>query len=757
MRKIYNYIMLAVVALTTVGCVDDLIDPNTPSTGNGDDVQFGLAFADLETRTIYGAEANDAFPIYWSNGDKVLVASPQCAVKSAEYEVTPVSGQSYAEAMNKAGAAGVQWGAEAADFYSIYPADKASWNTLEADKVIANLSIDSEQSANIVTNNNVYSSADMDNVIMYARTIGAQNGETVNLKYIPYSTILEFEVAIAQNTDDQGNLANWGSAKVMSMTLTAPDNTPIAGDFTFRFDGDNRVVTAAGNNINVITIDFTTQPLLNETNQKLYVKFALIPSADIDITKSGWTVDLEVLEGNDTETTTYTKTLAISTALKPGQIHKIKLPKLRSTEAWDPSENMDKWITTLYDYKNIYLTELSVPGAWYAGAPTGDGYQSTDNIETLWNKGVRAFAVECRTLSGFNLFGGGTPEAVVVSGTGRNSTYDDYRDPLTGSATKIRSIIASIANQVANSVVKENNTVVDGEYAVLVLSYADGGEGGHRDQDHAYFINGIKTEIAQSGVTNNIYGGKIDANTTINDVLGKLIIKVNVDENLPIGSYTFTEETDGTITGGMSALISYNPFLQQLPEGTNFDTPLFSKLYWSEWKDSYKKTTTNNSSDFLWCFSSANRTQVDTGTDTTIPTYAQRQTALRSMITESKGLTENSAHNIWFYFNAGGTQTTSQTNKTTSATDFASNMNKWLLDVIKLKANGGTDTEGVMGIKGAYVESDPSPLGIVMFNQCTNSTYYGPEIINEIVHMNNKFKLLRAGADDGGEGDGVLD
>ena len=84
-------------------------------------------------------------------------------------------------------------------------------------------------------------------------------------------------------------------------------------------------------------------------------------------------------------------------------------------------------------------------------------------------------------------------------------------------------------------------------------------------------------------------------------------------------------------------------------------------------------------------------------------------------------------------------------------------MNKWLLEVIKLKANGGEDTEGVMGTKGAYIESDPSPLGIVMFNQCTNKTYHGPEIINEIVHMNNKFKLLRAGADDGGEGNGGLD
>ena len=38
-----------------------------------------------------------------------------------------------------------------------------------------------------------------------------------------------------------------------------------------------------------------------------------------------------------------------------------------------------------------------------------------------------------------------------------------------------------------------------------------------------------------------------------------------------------------------------------------------------------------------------------------------------------------------------------------------------------------------------------------MFNQCTSDTYYGPAIIEEIVHMNNKFKLLRAADTDNSE------
>ena len=85
-----------------------------------------------------------------------------------------------------------------------------------------------------------------------------------------------------------------------------------------------------------------------------------------------------------------------------------------------------------------------------------------------------------------------------------------------------------------------------------------------------------------------------------------------------------------------------------------------------------------------------------------------------------------------------------------SATDFATVMNPWLLNVINLKANGGINDAGI------HVESEPSPMGLVFFNQCTNSTYKGPEIIKAIVEMNNKFELLRAGADGGGTGDGPM-
>lgn len=754
MKRIYNYILLAALTFMAIGCVEESLKPDMPSSGCENDVKFGLSLEDPKTRTIYGAEANNAFPVYWSEGDKVLVASPQCAVNSAEYAVTPISGQSYAEALNKTGAAGVQWGSKDASFYSVYPSTNASWTSLTESNVTAKLNIASEQEANLTLDNGVYGAADMSNVIMYAEKLNVTNGSVVQLNYKPYSTVLEIDLGIAQNKDDQGNSKGYGTVKIESITLTAPTGTNITGDFTLTFNGSTPTIAPAGNNGDAITMQFVAQPMLSETNQTLKAKIALIPLSGITSLKD-WTISVTVYEGTDTVSKTYTKTLDVTSALTAGQIHKIKLPRFYSTTKWEP--DLDQWITQLYDYKNIYLTELSVPGAWYAGAPADDGYQATADIATLWNAGVRGFAVECRTCSEYSNWSY-VPSSVIVSGTGESPFYVGDAYIAKSTVVYIRDVISDIATAVAATVTTDENGVKNAEYAVLVLSYADGGDSGHRDEDHAFFINGIKTEIAESGTTNIVYSSEITPNTTIADVIGKLIIMVNVDYELTKGDYN----------GSMNALLTYVPHVDHLEQHlaenettVDYSKIRFSPMYWQTWVDDYKVTplTTPSATDNLYlCFASANRTQLNTGTNTTIPTYAERQEALRSMIVQSRQISsaENSAHNVLFFFNAGGTQATSQTSTSPSTSAFAAEMNPWLLEVIKLKANGGTDTSGYYsGTVGTRVEADPSSLGLVFFNQCTSTSYNGPEIINEIIMMNDKFKLLRAtdtdNPDEGGE------
>ena len=717
--KTYRYIFLTLAAATIASACSEELNPNDLNKANpGDEVQFGAALPG-KTKTVYGEETSTGFPIYWVNGDKVRVASPQCSAShnSAEYQVA-VEGatQNYATSLTKTGDAGVQWGDnETADFYSIYPATASTKLEISGGTVSTTLRVDATQFASTKDLGTSYYAqpAEMGNVVMYAKRAGVNRNDpdtkgVVELHYTPFSTVLEFELTAPDTYS--GNQKN--QITIQSITLAAP--TTIAGDFTFIFPASSsdspsvKAPTEGGSNS--ITLHFLDNnqytTVLSTTKQTLKAKMCIMPISGVK-NLSGWTVAVATSAG------TFSKTLSDQTGeLKPGLVHKIKLPKLNyASDEW--KYDLTNWITSLPDYTNIYLSEISLPGAWYAGS--NEAYQATSNITELWNAGVRAFAVECRTSSGHY---SGTPEYLCISGTGKNTSLADWYY----GGTNITTVLAAIKTALASHT---------DEYAVLVLSYADGGDDGHRAEDHAYFLQGVANAL--SGYTDIVYSGPITKDTTIDAVKGKLIVKVNIDANLTLGNYT-----------AANALISYNPFLLQIStDASTFAHPYYSDLYWSNWADANKTCAQVNTltgisaaeaaSKFIWVFSSANRTQVNTGTNTTIPTYKNRQDALGAMMTFSKTVYERSNHNVWFYFNCGGTQATSSTSKNPSPTDFASAMNSWLLSTINAK-------------------TDPSPLGIVMFNQCTSDTYNGPAIVKAIIEMNSKFYLKHAGTSGGSTG-----
>ena len=697
----------------------DMLNPEEIEKANpGDEVVFGAALPG-NTKTVYGEETSSGFPIYWVNGDKVRVASPQCLSgrNTAEYQISVASTtQNFATSMTKTGDTGVQWGkAPAADFYSIYPSSASTKLEVNGESVTTTLHVDATQFASTKDKGTSYYAqpSEMGNVVMYAKTAGVTSGSTVELHYTPFSTVLEFEIK-APSDPIAGKQTE---IIIQSLTLTAPTGTTIAGDFGFTFptgESTTPSIEAATGGSNAITMHFLDNnqytTVLSTTKTTLKAKMCLMP---ISGNLAGWKIEVNTSAGTFSKTLTETDKDGKKTDLIAGQVHKIKLPTLSySSQEW--KYDLKNWITSLPDYTNIYLSEISLPGAWYAGSK--ESYQETSNITTLWNAGVRAFALECRTNS---TWPDGTPESLCISGTGRKPTLGDYYH----NGTNITTVLDGIKTALASH---------QDEYAVLVLSYADGGEGGHRAEDHAYFLQGVANAL--SGYSDIVYSGPITKNTTINDVKGKLIVKINVDANLTLGNYT-----------AANALISYNPFLLQISKDdpTIFKHPYYSDLYWSGWADANRtcaqvSTLTGISaaeaaSKFIWVFSSANRTQVNTGTNTTIPTYKNRQDALGAMMTFSKTVYERSNHNVWFYFNCGGTQATSSTSDGPSPTNFASAMNGWLLETINAK-------------------TDASPLGIVMFNQCTNATYNGPAIVKAIIEMNSKFYLKHAGTSGGSTG-----
>lgn len=740
--KTLRYILLSVaVASLASACSDDL-NPDGPANKaeKGDEVRFTMALPGADTRTIYGPEntENNSFPIYWVNGDLVQVCSPQClnGRNNAEYSISVESAtQNYAKSMTHTGENGVQWGESAtADFYSVYPSGAAALTFTNANDVTASLSIANAQTATPKTEGGedlVYEPADMKNVVMIAKTKNVKSGEVVNLHYVPFSTVIEFSIPGPTNAGELGASAE---IIVQTLTLTAPDGTNIniAGDFDFSLSGLDNTVTAgstadlvatnvrnASNSIIVHLLDQNNAYATVHAGDVLKVKACLIPQPYTSL--EGWTVTVKTNDGNYTKKikSTELKSDAEKNKLKSGYVHKVTLPALNYKGEWQPT--LASWIPELPDYTNIYLSEISLPGAWYAGANTSDGYQNTTSISELWGLGVRAFAFECRSRSSN---GWSDPNRIVLSGTGSKAwTSNAYVNTTDYIAPRIKTIADNI---------KPN------EYGVLVLSYADGGEGGTRSIDYSFFLAGVQNEITQSGA-NNIYSNEITPETTVEKVLGKLIIVVAIDDNLTLGNYA----------SGMNSLICYNPFPTQLvSDGQSLADPHFSKLSWKSWADANKKLTTQNTTDLLWCFTSANRTDCTnttsedgTVTNTEVATLSQRKKALYAMGAIADEIYNASSHNVWFYFGAGGTSATSKSSSTDSKA-FAKQMNPWILDAIKNKVSA----------------RKPSPLGIVMFNQCgggTNydeNTYKGAAIIDEIVKMNAKFYLKHAGTSGNGTG-----
>lgn len=757
MKTYRFYIMTLALTFLFAGCSEDELTKG-PGAKVGDDVQFGLSLSNLDTRTIYGEETDTGFPIYWVNGDKVRVASPQCLSgrNSAEYAVAVKNAtQNFATSMTKTGDYGVQWGdADEADFYSIYPSSASTKLEVSGNNTVTTtLHVDATQFASTTDNGTSYYAkpAEMGNVVMYAKSTAKKTDDAVKLRYTPFSTVLEFEL-----TAPSGNSATQDSKiTIQSLTLTAPEGTTIAGDFGFTFPAGESTTpsitpdaTGGSNSITLHFLDnnqYTT--VLSTSKPQLKAKMCLMP---ISGNLAGWKVEVNTNAGTFSKTLAETDSKGTATTLDPGMVHKIKLPTLSyASQEW--VYNTANWITSLPDYTNIYLSELSLPGAWYAGSD--EAYQATSNITTLWKAGVRAFAVETRTTSTGSIWlpivgnqpvAQTTPNGIALSGSQTNSTatYSAGTNSLgTGSTsdakvsysgTSIATIITNIANQVKSD-----------EYGVLVLSYADGGESGHRPVDYGAWLqllydayNGLGTSVKEK-----IYQEQVDANTTVKDVLGKLILKINVDENIAMSGSV--SGTNFEYKNNLPALFSYNPFLIQM-EGTDYTRPYYSNLSWSNWGDGadYRTYTlvpnpsgkSNAADNLIWVFSSANRTHTDNPTNTIdIPTYAQRQEVLGAMMTFSKTVYERSNHNVWFYFNCGGTQAESSGSKNPSPTAFASIMNAWLLDKIQKK-------------------TDASPLGIVMFNQCTNATYNGPAIVKAIIEMNSKFYLKHAGTSGGSTG-----
>lgn len=723
MKRLHNYILLSVLAFAFASCSEDeVIDINGQGQVAGD-ISFGLSLPEVSSRTVYGKEADNAFPIYWVDGDKVQVFSPQGldGRKSAEYVVSTkdengnvVTDLNYASNLTKTGANGVQWGtSEYHDFYSLYPSGNY---TLSSDGLKAeNITINNMQ--HIEVKDGVVKS-DMEDCLMYAKTTGVAKGEVVNLQYNPITTVLMVTVKVGENqtgTDPD---------KFTIQNIKLEADTDIAGTFSLNIsDGSFGEFTKASKIVQAEIVNNATGGFHSISNKESFeIPLFLAPTFTVNedgTVKAGpnvknWKISI-LANGN-----IYTKTLDIDKTLTPGQIHKITLPELKpATTEWEVS----KWMT--YIPRNVYLSEVSIPGSWNTLNKEFQG--ATPTISGQYANGVRAFHLDTRWQGGGSAVRPTIKNTLGVANGGSTVEYTNNGRVMTDDDNPS-------VEKALDEIIKN---IKPDEYMVLMCTFAQGSHNHSYTDDNGTSYDWAGEISRICSIKEAVYDAKnLTANTLVGDVLGKVIVIVKME-----GAFTVLPTNSKCL------------FI-------NAPLKLTSNLFGTTLSDTYNKTDINkgttNATTVSDTFIDIYHTQAqvclsgETYTDSRdrndvdgrgfAPTFGERKIVANNILDWSKKNygNENYTHDKWIYLGLGGYYMEYNDGffgigAKWEASDnghklVASDMNSWINNKV---LEMGTKPQGQTSEVPYY------PVGIILMN-FTND--YASTVKN-ILLLNNKYRL----------------
>lgn len=704
--KIKKYFVVPLLALLACSCQDKEEWTASTQLATGEEVKFGASLGE-GTRTIYGDETATGFPIYWKNGDEVIISSPDCGnnggVGNATYKVSVDDNdpKNYATSIDKTGEIGLRWGDNATGrFYSIYPASA----NLASDNKTVTLTMPAQQDNGFEIENGVKKfQANMDACFMYAATKNVASGQMVNLNYKPLSTAIRFTL--------QGPL-NEKEVTINYVRLFAPEKTYISGTYDVDLStvdettGLPVVKLKEGTGRNYITMniaDDNNAYLTLKQNETMEMNMFLmlekpitIVSAEGDNWSQKWYFEVGLSSGN-----VYRKELKGSgeATLVPGKIHRISspLPPFDNIGGWDPAN----WMVNLQ--RNVYLSEISIPGAWYS---MHNEYQPESNtIDALYAKGVRAFHLDTRWRGTTRWVIGDTYLREVQDlGVIDNDDHTFNENGVLGGGKYLTMDAPSFENVLSNIVGKLDGK--DDEYMVVICTFAQG-SGNYEYASGKLWCDKI-SEICNQGK----YEGKIklatelDQNSTVADVLGKVIVIVNTFQQYSIGnSKCFF--MDIPIKQDESVFTSGNYYKEPLKY--NNQTSSGITVYGTH------AQRTNSDSD-------GSETNNDDGY---VPTISQRKAMINEILNwsaENYRSGGNNEHDIWMYLGLGG----------------------------YIRQSGGDDYSTVKEelntlignrLENMYSSETFYPIGIVLMNDIAGSNTsadYG--IAQRILEMNNLYR-----------------
>lgn len=740
MRKI-GYFLFATALMTLGSCSDDTVveEKHVTPAEVGEEIRFGSSLEKAGSRTIYDdVPVGGAYRVSWVEGDQVAIYCPQAANGTlVNYEITPAQDDPTAsELVTKVNqdAAGLQWGKQDDHyFYAFYPADRVTGT--EDGKIRGHV----PTTQNVTSWNRV---SENGGTTWYGKTNTEENaymwayghfkrsemGEaTIPLTFHPWMTVLEIVIQGPES----------GTKTVTNVNIRAIEGTQtvLTGDFIcdmtpVEADGANGIPNyepvsgqgAVRNTISISGYNPTTDDFITlGPNDKMVVRAYLLPIDEQKATNArNIQISVATLNG-----AALTRTLGYSghgeNSIEPHKVNRVTLPRLQTM-------GTNYWMSSLD--KDIYLSEISMPGSKfsYLSAANGAGapYQGA-SLEQQFIDGVRAFMAQVSVDATYHATRTGSWPRYDYTYEYESATLNVQGAP---SGTTLANTIENLAQQLetAENALNDRNL----ESAVLMVTATGEPESVNFTGNPSAFagistvgggwkvwIEAVTTELQKLSETaqNRIYTGEITANTTLDDVKGKIVLKINYNEQ----SQESNVVADATY-----------PMLFSRWDGIQNEV----SLRWGS------PNTSSSRSPLTWYYQEA--THIGSGSQgTATQKWNNIQTVFQNSVTMYQN---NDAHDTWFMNDCGGkfygsvtdagqyngTYNTSESGDTRAITSFTN----WISPQVT---------------RYLQTRDANASLGLVYFNfadkQSTSGAQYGVDyMIQTVIDNNFKFNLRKEGS-----------
>lgn len=705
MKKLKLAAMAAACVAVMSGCSEDRYEDPRPAAEEGDAVQFGLDLG-AQSRTMYGPDEEGATvqSIFWGNyvagkteSIRVFCNESPAGRNVATYDVNLQNETSnIAASINCTSGQPIQWGAQDAGytFYAIYPADRAeeAINGTSLTVTVNNgqtpvnygkggTNVDNglltapntDHTASPVT---IYGNPDMSNALMYAKTETARTSDPVGLKFNVLTDVLEVTINGPEQNNELVNGAPAEYIEIRSVDIQSKSGSALGGQFSVNMatgecSEPTYPVRSLHMNTAVVENNSVYYPKLYwrgaSDYDKLKVRFFLWPGAKAD--------DIRVVVGTNCGQFTL-ESLGANSEFVNGKIHKLSLPHFKTRGL---TEDLSKWMELLDP--NIYISEMSIPGAFHAANPM---FQTKAEFNSMYEAGVRAFEVQVSVSNG-----------VATVATGSDGTTRTLQD-----------VIETIGKKMQ-------------------------GEEGTKKTGFVYFCIGdphsstafpAAVAAAIEACKEYIYQGEIGPDTTLGDVVGKIVIKINTNNGRETGGVGPNE------TGWPANFPALFTRWRQIEIGEALTTSM-------QWGAPIAPATP---SVMKWCYNE--QAQVNNSATNGISDLGSAIQKIKDAVDAVSAASleayknEGNDHNVFYLTTIGGFYSETWVSDA-DATDalsipFAQQLNPYML------------------AKLVNPSREPSPTGIVLMNFCCGSTsdasaYSSAELIKAIVSNNNNFIMKR--------------